>query len=67
MIFLQACHNYLKQVLILKNQLKTTNLELEKTLQSNKRVKTMPPSIMIKKMFMITNINLGLSKPSTLC
>ena len=67
MILLEACHNYLKQALILKNQLGTTRLELEEALRSIKGVKTAPPGIIVKRAFRAINIDSGPSRFSTIC
>ena len=67
MILLEACHNYLKQALILKNQLNTTHLELKKALRSIKGVETAPPGITVKRAFRAINIDSGLLRSSTIC
>ena len=50
-------HPYLKQALILHNQINTTCLELEKALQSIEGVEPSLPGIIVKQVFKIGSIN----------
>ena len=51
LILLEAVHSYLKQVLILRNQVGTTRLELKEALQSIEGVEPPPPGVTVKQVF----------------